>query len=148
MATTLHTAYTAAAATVLTTELNSLANGSYTAASTAIDNTSNCYLFADFELVLAAQGSARSAGATVSLYIVSSLDGTNYGDAPVSGTTSPSVVWSLDAATTARRLSGPESKDVPIPPGKFKIYALNSTGQALAASANTVSIRYHNVSTA
>ena len=45
------------------------------------------------------------------------------------------------AATTARRLT---KVNIPIPPLKFKLYAWNKTGQALAASANTLKYRRHN----
>ena len=39
--------------TVLSTDLNSLANAAYSAASAAFDNTSNLYQWASAELVLA-----------------------------------------------------------------------------------------------
>ena len=80
MTTTKHTAYTAAIATALTTELDGLANATASAASGAIDNRTTLNLFMDVELVVAAQGSARSAGAVVEVYLVSSLDETNYED--------------------------------------------------------------------
>lgn len=144
MATTRHTSYRASAATALSTELNSLANGANTAASSAIDNTTNLDLFLDVELVLAAQGSARSSGATVSLYLTTSLDGTNYDD--VHETTAELVaVFPLDAATTARRRT---VRDVPIPPANFKLFARNNTGQTLAASGSTIRYRAHSVETA
>jgi hypothetical protein len=128
----------------LTTELNSLANGSATAASAAIDNTSALDLFVDLELVVATQGSARSAGATVSVYMVTSLDGTNYDDV-LAGVTELVAVFPLDAATTARRRT---VRDVPCGPNKFKFFAVNNTGQALASSGNTVSYRFHSITTA
>lgn len=142
MAVTEHGAY-AAIATALSTELNSIASAGLTAASAAIDNTSNLDLYADFELVVAAQGTARVAGATVQLFIVVALDGTNYGD--VNATTAEVIaVFPLDAVVTARRAV---IRDVPIPPALFKLFAVNSTGQTLAASANTIKYRTHSVST-
>ena len=144
MATTKHKAYTAAVASTLTTELNALANGALSAASTAIDNTTNLDLYHDLTLVVAAQGSARSAGATVSVYLTPALDGTNYDD--VNATTAELVaVFPLDAATTARQAT---RRDVPIPPGLFKYFVVNNTGQAFAASGSLLEFRAHSIETA
>ena len=144
MASTIHKGYTAAAATILTTELNSLATATNTAASTAVDNTTNLDLFMDLELVIATMGVARSAGGYVAVYMARSLDGTNYDD--VNETTANLVaVFPLDAATTARRLT---VQDVPCTPGKWKLFARNVTGQTLASSGNTLSARYHSITTA
>lgn len=144
MATTKHKAWSAAAGSALSTELNSLANGSATAASSAIDNSSALDLYHDLILTVAAQGSARSAGATISVYMVSAADGTNYDD--VNATTAELVaVFPLDAATTARQAT---RRDVPIPPGLFKYFIVNNTGQALAVSASTLKYRAHSIETA
>ena len=145
MATTTHRGFLVAAATTLTTELNALATATNTAASAVIDNTTTLELYADFDLVLATQGTARSTGATVALYATFSLDGTNYAD--VLETTAELVgVFSLDPTTTARR---PASiRDFPISPGKVKFFARNVTGQTLAATGNTISYRLHSITTA
>lgn len=144
MATTKHKAYTASIASALTTELNSLGNGSTSSASSAIDNTSNLDLYHDLTLTVAAQGSSRSAGACVSVYLVPALDGTNYDD--VHATTAELVaVFPLDAATTARQST---RRDVPVPPGLFKYFAVNSTGQAFASSGNILEYRAHSIETA
>lgn len=142
MADTKHKAY-GTNASALTTELNSIANNANTAASGAIDNGTNLDLFMDVELVLATQGTARVAGATVTIYAVYAPDGTNYGD--VHETTAlPLVTFILDAATTARRIV---VTDVPMPPGLFKLFARNQTGQTLASSGNTVKYRPHSIAT-
>ena len=144
MAVTKHKAYTAAIASALTTDLNSLANGSASAASAALDNTSNLDLYHDLTLTIATQGSARSAGATVSVYLTMALDGTNYDD--VNATTAELVaVFALDAATTARQAT---RRDVPVPPGLFKYFVVNSTGQAFASSGNILEYRAHSIETA
>lgn len=144
MATTKHKAYTASIATALSTELDSLGSGSASAASTAIDNTTNLDLFVDLTLTVATQGSARSSGASVNVHMAQALDGTNFDD--INPTTAPVIaVFTLDASTTARQLSRP---DIPIPGGLFKLFAVNSTGQALASSGNLVEYRAHSIETA
>jgi hypothetical protein len=144
VAVTKHKAYTAAIASALTTDLNSLANGSASAASAALDNTSNLDLYHDLTLTIATQGSARSAGATVSVYLTMALDGTNYDD--TNATTAELVaVFPLDAATTARQAT---RRDIPVPPGLFKYFVVNSTGQAFAASGNILEYRAHSIETA
>lgn len=143
MATTTHGSY-GATTTALSTELNSLANNANTVASAAIDNTSSLTMFLDLELYVAAQAVARSAGATVEVYLTPALDGTNYADA--NETTAELIAsFPLDGATTARRCV---RRDVPIPPGVYKVFARNRTGQSLAASGNTIVYRTHNVVTA
>ena len=144
MATTKHKAYTAAIASVLTTDLNSLGSGSTSAATAALDNTTNLDLFADLTLTVAAQGAARSAGANVAVYMVQALDGTNYDDVHA-GTAELVAVFSLDAATTARQST---RRDVPIPPGLYKYFVVNNTGQAFAASGNILEHRMHSIETA
>lgn len=147
MATTNLKAYTQSATNLLTTETNSLANNAITAASSAVDNTSNLDLFMDLELILAAQGSARSAGALVAVYLAWSLDGTNYDDV-VDGLTNPVATFPLDAATTARRISPMTAQDIPLRPGLFKAYLKNITGQAFAASGTSVRYRTRSITTA
>ena len=144
MATTKHKAYAAAIASVLTTDLNSLTNGSTSAASAALDNTTALDLFADLTLTIATQGGARSAGANVAVFIVQALDGTNYDDVH-SGTAELVALFTLDAATTARQST---RRDVPIPPGLYKFFVVNNTGQTLAASGNILEHRMHSIETA
>jgi hypothetical protein len=144
MASTVLKAYTAAAANALTTELNALANNANTAASAAIDNTTNLDLFMDLELILAAQGTARSSTATVAVFMTPSLDGTNYTDAN-EAISELVAVFPLDAATTARRAV---VRDIPLSPALFKLFARNQTGQALAASGTSIRYRTHSLTTA
>lgn len=143
MATTKHKAYRATVANTLTTEMNSLANLGNTAASATIDNTSNLDLYHDLTLNVAAQGTARSGGASIVVYLIMALDGTNF-DAVNETTAEVVAVFPLDAATTARQLT---RRDIPIPPGLFKYFVRNITGQTLAASGNTLEYRAHSVET-
>lgn len=119
--------------------MDSLANNANTAVSATIDNTTALDLFMDIELVIATQGSARTAGAWVGVYLVQALDGSTFGDTH-EVTAKLVALFPLDAATTARRAT---VHDIPIPPGLFRLFARNVTGQALAASGNTVKHRLH-----
>lgn len=141
MADTTHRGYTAAIASVLTTELNSLASAGVSAASSARDNTTNLDLFTDLTFTIAAQGAARSSGANVSVYLIMALDGTNYDDTNAT-TAELAAVFSFDAVTTARQST---RRDIPIPPGLFKWFVVNNTGQAFAASGNILEVRNHSV---
>lgn len=132
------------ATSYLTTELNSLASAGNKIGA-AIDNTSAGDMFADFEVVIATQGGARSAGAYIALYVIPSVDGTNYtmGDDSVDPPATTMVcAIPLDAATTARRIA---CTHVLIPAGKFKVLLENNTGQAFASSGNTLAYTIYNV---
>ena len=143
MATTFKWATPEATVTTLSGGLNSLANATFSGAGTAITNETDLFEYMNLELFLAIQGSARSAGATVDVYIDRSWDaGSTYED---TGNTAFSgqylYSFSLDASTTARTLIG---TNIPIPPLHFKLNVYNNTGQAFNASTNVLSYRRHN----
>ena len=123
--------------TYLTTELNALASAG-TVLGAAIDNTEGA-LFINIELCLAAQASARTAGGYIGVDLCASVDGTNYCDATVPCATRLTQ-FPLDAATTARYAT---RVCLPIPPTKFKLNLTNATGQALAATGNTIKYTLH-----
>lgn len=133
-------------ATVVSTELNSLANNGQAISSSPVSNNASgeLFLFGAFELYLNTQGTARVAGAYVELYLVPSLDDTNF--AYGSGSLLPAVglkigVFQFDAAVTARR---GVIYNVPLPPLDFHFVLRNGTGQALASSGNTLKMRRYN----
>jgi hypothetical protein len=137
--------YAAALASGLTTELNSLANGSYSAVGSEIDNAASGahHMYADFELGVT-YGSAPSAGGYVALFLVQAIDGTNYQDGGGS-VAPPATAWvgnfPLRQVTTAQRVA---LRHVLLPNSKFKLVAQNNAGQAMAASGNTLGYRAYN----
>lgn len=133
--------------TLLTTELNSLANNAATAPSSALSNSTEQDLYVDLEFV-GTYGSAPTAGTTVDAYFVRSVDGTNYEDASSTGPILPQngYVGSfvLRAVTTGQRVVIPQ---VPCPSRDFKVMLLNNaTGQAMAASGNTLKGYFYHMS--
>lgn len=127
---------------LLTTGLNSLANNGL-AISSAFDNTIGAagdgYALCDLELVVT-YGSAPTAGTGVSVWLVGSQDGTNYedGDASITPARLPDAVFPLRAVTTAQRII----RRVALPWGLMKATLKNDgTGQAMAASGNTLKLR-------
>lgn len=135
--------YKATAAACLTTELDSLADNSYTVLSSEIDNSTNLYMFADLEVYLAS-AAFTGTDSIINLYLVPSVDGTNY-PSWNAGTADEqendqyyigSVV--TDGTTAAQRMV---LRNVALPNGKYKIGAQNKGGVALASSGNTVSWR-------
>jgi len=130
--------------TVMSTELNSITNSS-NAISGTISNDASTELddWVTFDLSLAAQGTARNSTARVELYILYTLDGTNFtfGSASLDP---PATAWvadfPFDAATTARTVVlGP----ILLLPFDFQAVIINETGQTLAASGNTLTMRRH-----
>ena len=102
--------------TYLTTELNSLASGSGVLGAD-IDNATAKATYMGVEILVAQQGSARAAGAYIQLFVIPSIDGTNYGDINAGSSSYLVQQWPLDAAVTARYLV---ARDIPIPPFHFK----------------------------
>jgi hypothetical protein len=131
-------------ATLMSTELNSLANNTNVAASAAYDNTPSSGAgdgspLAEIELVCTF-GTAPTAGTSIALWFLQRPDGTNYedGSSSVTPARAPDCVLPLRAVTTAQRVV----IEVAIPPGPFIALARNdATGQSLASSGNTIKIR-------
>lgn len=133
----------AALQSYLTTELNSLADDD-SVVGAKIDNVADGEneMFIALELVIAEQGGARDGGG-VDVYLIPSLDDTNFGYGDAAGLVDPGnllCTFDLDAAVTARRVI---RANLPIPPLDFKLQPFNRTGQAFAATGNTLSYRLY-----
>lgn len=124
--------------TVLTTELNSLGNGSYSAAGTAIDNSANLDQWGCLEVNLASLN--PTSGAYLQLFLIQAPDGTNYEDAPSStnpGYHASVCVLSIPTGAATKRAISPWFR---LPPCKVKFVLLNGSGVSLGASGNTVTL--------
>lgn len=151
MATTLKlSGYLASAVAVVfsgTQQINSLTDNEWTDLSDEIDNTTNLYAFADLDLVL---GSAAFTGADsgIEVYIVPTVDGTNYpdwtgnstSDAPEQGHYFAAFL-PLKAATAAKRVVSSSGDAIELPQGKFKFGIRNRANVTLASSGNTLYLR-------
>lgn len=128
--------------TVLTTELNALANGGFSAVGPAYDNTSNLDEWGAVDIVLASL--AATAGAYLQIFLVVSLDGTTYEDPPSAnqpGSHQLVATVSLLVSTSAKRVMSPWFR---LPPNKFKFVLKNAAGVALGATLNTVTLKTTN----
>ena len=128
----------------LTTELNALANND-TILGAKIDNVADGEneMFIALELYVNTQGSARSSGGYVAVYLLPSIDDTNfnYGDeANLTNAGCLLAIFNIDAATTARYVT---RVNLPIPPLDFKLQVQNATGQAFAATGTTLKYRLY-----
>jgi len=129
-----------AVTTGLSTELNALANGSLSAASGAIDNSAGQKaIYVDVEF---------NAGGTFTpvtpaymwVWFLRSIDGTNYedGSSSVQPVRPPDAVVPITAGSSITpRNNRPQCV---MPPGKFKVLALNKTGATLPATGNTIKL--------
>ena len=123
----------------LTTQLDSLSNGSYSAVGAEIDNTTARELYINAELTVDF-GSAPSTGGYVGLYLLTALDGTNYPDGGGAVAPASNLLvgnFPLRATTDAQRV---HLYGITLPPGKCKLVAYNGSGQAFPSSGSKVTI--------
>lgn len=131
----------AAAETVLSTEMDALANNARTILGPEYDNATKLYVHLVAEL-LADLAATPTVNTTLDLYYIPAFDGSNYADG--SDTVAPPAdryccsFQSRAVATDQRIVSNP----FVIPPfkGKFLLHN-NGTGVAMGASGHTVRVR-------
>lgn len=133
-----------AVVTVLSTELNALGIGAMSAASTAIANQTNLDMFCDLEVNLAAL--SPTAGARIDIYILESVDGTNYPAQSAADLrlTVSQLLASIPIGTTAATAQRVVARIPSLPPASFKLVADNQAGVALGATGNTIKILTYN----
>ena len=122
--------------TAIDTGLNSLADDGL-AISSAIDNSSNKKLFVDIEVYLASVDLSSESNPAIYIWLIARTDGTNFED----GGTSVTPARAPDAIIPLREVNATQrvfARMLMATPDQFKILVQNKTGQALAASGNTV----------
>ncbi len=126
--------------TAISTDLNSLANGSR-AISAAIDNNTALDIYADAEL-LVDFAVAPAVGALVELYLLPSVDDTNYPDGGTSLDPSSTLLVGYfvvpAAVTTDQRMVIPR---IVLPPRNYKVLLKNTGGQSFGSSGHTLKLQ-------
>ena len=128
--------------------LDSAVDDEYTDLSDEIDNSTNKYMFADIEIVLAS-AAFTGADSGIEIYLIPSQDGTNYptwtgnGTANAAENTAHYVGFvSTTGTTAAQRMV---LRDVELPNGKYKYGFRSRANVSLAASGNSATWRPHTV---
>lgn len=147
MATTLKQVEQATAVTLMSTELNSLANNSNAAATANLVNTQGTsntdgYIRGKLELYLAAPSTTVTANTGLSVWFLSTVDGSNFedGSSSITPARSPDIVLPLRAVSTAQRVG----RKVRVPVGTLGILLRNEgTGVTLGATGNTLKLLFN-----
>ena len=126
---------------VLTTELNAVPLTGSSATGSEYDNSVNLDQYGACDVTLASL--AAPAGGYIQLFMVQSLDGTNYeegigsGSNVYPGTHMLAATVNITSGSSAKRAMSPWFR---LPPNKVKFALYNGVGVATAASGNTVSL--------
>ena len=125
---------------VLTTELNSMADGVRVLSAT-IDNSTALNFFEDLVLSISNIGGSRDVGAIVELFLLEALDDTNFVDGGVSIEPAQSDLVGVFNIRTSTAAQIHVIRGVELPPTKFKYLVKNKTGKALSVIGNTLERR-------
>lgn len=125
--------------TLLSTDLNSLANNTGVLGAA---RSAEAFLYADLELNVTF-GTNPTANSLVEVYLVRAIDGTNYEDTTTAATAAGPANgfvggFPVRAVTTAQRIALPK---VELPAMDYKWMVINKTGQTMAASGNTLTMK-------
>ena len=145
MAKQLWQGYEEAETTILSTELNTLGDGA-NKLSASFNNSADLFVFEDVE-ILVKSVTTPAADAHVKLYILLSVDGTNFADGTdsVDPADSNEVYTVLVAATAADQYH--TFRGVILPPGFYKYLVMNEIGVSMAATLNTLKRRPYSLKT-
>lgn len=124
--------------THMSTELNGLADDS-NKLSNEIDNTTAQRLFEDLELFMSDNSTnSPAAGGVVEVYLLASVDGTNYPDGSDSidpGANTFVGVFNPRVSSTNQRMV---LRGISLPPLKYKYLLINKTGMDFNSTGNTL----------
>ncbi len=121
---------------LFSTQIDSLASGSYSAVGTEIDNGTELARFGVAVLTIDFV-SAPDADSPMHLYLIPKTDGTNYADGGGSVRPPPASyagTFELRAVTTAQVV---QTKRFELPPCDFKAVLYNGSGQPVPSSGNS-----------
>ena len=128
------------------TILNSLADATLSAASTALANQTNRDTHAIIEINL---GSLNPTGSPyLELYMTKAPDGTNYEEAPVIGGADRNTLIATLPVPTGSAAKRVMTGLITLPPCLVRFYVGNQTNVALAASGNTIDVYTANLTSA
>ena len=151
MANLTRSGYLASASSIAWTSgqsLNSLTDNEFTDLSDEVDNSTNKYMYADVEIVLAS-AAFTGTDSGIEVYLIPSQDGTNYPTWTGNGTTDEQenvgffVGFVPTTGTTAAQRM--VLRDVALPNGKYKWGFRNRGNVSTAASGNSATWRPHSV---
>jgi hypothetical protein len=128
----------ASAVSLLTTELNSLADGAFCAKGSEVNNTDG-WTHGVLELVLGSPGGVP-ADPWVDVYLLKAPDGTNYEDGDGTNDPSPNAKVATIRIREEQEAHRIASEVIELPPCKFKAVIGNEIGQAFAATGNTLKV--------
>jgi hypothetical protein len=103
-------------------------------------------MYADFDMVVASQGTNRADDAHISLYVLPSVSGFPYGASDLDPPMNTYVgAFQFPGGETASRRS--VIRGVILPPASFHVLVINNTGSTLASASNFLSYTRYNVET-
>jgi hypothetical protein len=137
-------------ATLMSTELNSLASSTTAGAISSVVNGTGIFnntvgggggdgfVMGQLELAIGAPAGTLTANTAANVWLLQNVDGSNYedGGAAVIPARAPDVVIPVRPVSTAQRTV----RRAAIPPGNWFILVQHNTGQTWAASGNTLKL--------
>lgn len=130
-----------------TRQLNSLADNEYTDLSDEIDNGTDLYYAVDLRIVLASAAFITPLDCALEIFLIPTVDGTNYPKWVGDGTTDlvHNNVFLVGTVplTGATEAQAGVLMGIELPSGKYKWAARNRGNVGLAASGNTIYWRPH-----